>query len=165
MCAKTLKTVVQKTVTVAGLKLGTPAERFGLGFVMAMPTSYSTDNLSRGENPFSPNPESESVRSRQLSAMQMQHTDDPAVQPASSVGCLSAPGQSADGFMFAITQPQKWQASSPTTAKKFADRSRAAVSGDLCLGDQLGSDCQSPAWSTGLWILRRKASPIRAAEK
>src|SRR6478752_7758403 len=96
----TLKTLVLKTATVAGVKPVTPADRIGLGFGV---NAYPADNLS-------PNPAPEQARPRELSATHPQErrmrAGDDAVPPVGSAGlvvrstteptgCSSAPGVSA----------------------------------------------------------------------
>ena len=64
MTLTNLKTEQTKTVTVTSVKLGTPADRIGLGFGAGL--AYPTDNpLSPGHFPVPTNPEPEQVRSRQ----------------------------------------------------------------------------------------------------
>src|SRR5688500_19636994 len=63
MALTNLKTEQTKTVTVAGVKLVTPADRIGLGFGTVL--AYPADDLSRGQFPLPPNPEPEQLRSRQ----------------------------------------------------------------------------------------------------
>ena len=70
MFAKTLRTVVQKTAKVTGVKLGVPADRIGQG--LRASNAYPTDNLSPGPLPLPQNPEPEQVPVQQLSAMRMQ---------------------------------------------------------------------------------------------
>lgn len=136
----TLKTLVLKTATVAGVKLVTPADRIGLGFDLA---AYPTDNLS-------PNPVPEHVGSwRELSeeGMQMQPpTGGDAVQPT---GCPSAPGVSASrsGSLtasFTSGRTTRTTATGRTREGLFvAGLSRANVPGDHRPTDRLGRDCQS----------------------
>ena len=91
---KTLKTLVLKTATVTGVKPATPADRIGLGLVVAYP-AHPTDNLSPGHFSMPQNPEPDQVRSRQLSAMQprMRWQGGDVVPPAGPAGCF--PGASA----------------------------------------------------------------------
>src|SRR5262249_7681250 len=142
----TLKTLVLKTATVAGVKPVTPADRIGLGFGV---NAYPADNLS-------PNPAPEQVRPREeLSAMQPQEmrmrVGDAAVPPASSVGCSSAPGvsagRSASSGSSSITS---WRLTTRTAATGrtgsvllFAVPTPDHVPGDLRHPDRPGRDCHS----------------------
>jgi hypothetical protein len=177
MFAKTLKTVVLKTVTVTGVKLGTPADRIGQGLV-APDAAYPTDNLSRGQIPLPPNPEPEAARERQLSAVrmreQMHRRAGDAVPPASSAGCLSAPGFTAGRFVwsFGASPATGWRPATRTAAAGGAraaslpaDPSRASFPGDLRHDDRLGRDCQSPDRSGGKWVARWEVCPAAAAGK
>jgi hypothetical protein len=150
---KTRTTLALKTATVTGVKLGTPADRIGQGLGVA--TAYPTDNLSPGHNPVPHNPEPEQVRSRELSAMQPRMrllAGNDAVPPASSAGCPSAPGLSADRFAtFGASRFTGWRRTTRTAATgrtrevcRFADPGPASFPGDLSHSDRLGSDCQSP---------------------
>src|SRR5262245_19938511 len=183
---KTLKTLVLKTATVTGVKLGTPADRIGLGLGVA--TAYPTDNLSPGHVPVPHNPEPEQVRSRQaLSAMRprMQtQAGNEAVPPASSAGCPSAPGLTADRFAaFTATRfasehaqhaklPNGWRRTTRTAATggtregcRFAEHGRASSHGELRHSDRLGSDCQSPDRLSDKRIATRELTPATAAGK
>ena len=85
MALTNLKTEQTKTVTVAGVKLVTPADRIGLGFGTVL--AYPADNLSRGQFPLPPNPEPEQLRSRQDQSAphmrkQMRTGESDAVPPA-----------------------------------------------------------------------------------
>jgi len=148
---KTLKTLVLKTVQVTSVKLTTPADRIGRGLGGA---AYSTDTLSPGQNPLPPNPESERVRSWQESAMQMRmqmQTGDMAMTPASSVGCPSAPGLSANRFAtWAFCFTGRGTATTRTTATGYACVAnlhavpgRANFPRGLSQDDRFGCDCQS----------------------
>jgi hypothetical protein len=173
---KTLENLVLKTVTVTGVKLGTPADRIGLGLGVA--SAYPTDNLSPGLIPVPHNPEPEQVRSRQeLSAMQMRkqmRAGDDAVPPASSAGCPCVPGLMADRFeSFEAALFEGWQRTTRTAATgrtrevcRFAVTSRTHVPGDLRHSDRLGSDCQSPDRSSdNKRIAIRDVSSASAARK
>jgi hypothetical protein len=172
---KTLKTLVLKTETVTGVKLGTPADCIGLGLVVA--NAYPTDNLSPGQIPLPHNPVPEQVRSREmLSAMQMRkqmRAGDDAVPPASSAGCPSAPGLSAALFeSFGASRFTGWQRTTRTAANsrtregcRFADPSRTHVPGDLRHDDRLGRDCQSPDRLSDKRITIREVSSASAAGK
>lgn len=168
MVAKTLKTLVLKTETVTGVKLGTPADCIGQGLVASTVNAYPTDNLSRGDIPMPPNPEPESVRSRQLSAMQMhQQTDGDAVPPASSVGCPSAPGVTAGRFAWSVVASPVtgWRQATRTAADRSADPSRASFPGDRRHDDRLGCDCQSPDRLAGKRIASRERGSAAAVGK
>lgn len=170
---KTLKNLVLKTVTVTGVKLGTPADRIGQGLGVV---AYPTDNLSPGRNPVPHNPEPEQVRSREaLSAMRMpmhSRAGDDAVPPASSAGCPSAPGLSADRFeSFSAGLVDGWQRTTRTAATgrtrkgcRPADTSRTHVPGDLS-HNRLGRDCQSPDRLSDKRIAIREVSSASAAGK
>jgi hypothetical protein len=150
---KTLKTRVLKTATVTSVKLGTPADRIGLGLGVAI---YPTDNLSPGQFPMPHNPEPEQVRSREeLSAMRMQrHSQacDDAVPPTGSAGCPNVPGVSASRFASTRVPPfTAWRATTRTAALGrtrevclIAAPGLADFPRDLRHSDRLGSDCQSP---------------------
>ena len=141
---KTLETQVIKTATVTGVKSAIPADRIGLGRVIA----YSTDNLSQGLFPMPRHPEAEQARSRQLSTMQprMRWRGGDAVPPARAAGCV--PGVSAVWFapITAVRftgRPRTRTAASSRTCY-FAGTSRTHVPGEVHHHDRLGSDCQSP---------------------
>ena len=171
MALKTLKTLVLKTATVAGVKLVTPADRIGLGLGTASATAYPTDNLSPGQIPLPPNPEPERARSRQeLSAMQMRKQMPAATLavppggPLGATGCFRSPGLSADrSTSTSASSVRSWQPATRTTASgrsftgcRFAELSRVHVPGDLChsVDDRLGRDCQSPDRSTGKQVAK-----------
>jgi hypothetical protein len=153
------KTLVSKTASVASVKLTTPADRIGLGRVVA--NAYPTDNLSQGQFPLPRNPEPEQVRSRQSSSVtrmrkQMRAAAD-TVPPASSVGCLRVPVSSAVRSVVSFTANPLtgWQPATGRTAaagrsasdrgsRLPADPSQARVQGALRSDHRLGSDCQSP---------------------
>jgi len=183
---KTLMTLVLKTVTVTGVKLAIPADRIGQGLGVA--PAYPTDNLSPGQNPMPHNPEPEQVRSwQELSAMHLQmqmRPGDDAMPPASSAGCPSAPGLSADRFesfgaaLFGSECAKHaklsngWQRTTRTAATgrtrevcRFADLSRASFPGDLRHNDRLGSDCQSPDRFSDKRIATRELSLAATAGK
>ena len=178
MVPTTQKTVVLKTVTVAGVKLVTPADRIGQGLVAPNANAYPTDNLSPGQIPMPHNPEPESARERQLSAMQMRKqmqapADGDAVPPASSAGCPSAPGFTAGRFVWlfganpiAGWRPTRTAAAGSTRAVRLiADPSRASIPGDLRHDDRIGCDCQSPDRLSGKQITRWEECPAAAAGK
>jgi hypothetical protein len=164
MFVKTLKTVVLKTVTVTSWKLGTPADRIGLGRVGDQSNTCSMDNLSRGAFPMPPYPESESARTRRLSLLKRQHADGFAVPPASSVGCSGVPGGLADGFGLAASS-RSWRTPTQPAAKRFAESSQAMLSGDCSWDDRLGSDCQSPDRSASFIRPHDTVDLARAAAK
>jgi hypothetical protein len=164
MVPTTLTTVVLKTVTVTGVKLGTPADRIGQGLVVTTANAYPTDNLSPGLFPMPHNPEPESARERQLlSAMHMRkqmqaRADGDAVPPASSAGCPSAPGFTAGRFVWSCGD-------SPSTGWRPTTRTgRASFPGDLRHDDRLGSDCQSPERFSGKRIARWEECPAAAGK-
>ena len=171
---KTLKTCVLKTATVTSVKLITPADRIGQGLGVA---TYPTDNLSPGQFPMPHNPEPEEVRSREtLSAMQLQmqlRAGSDAVPPASSAGCPSAPGLSADRFeSFGASRITGWRRTTRTAVNsrtrrgcRFADPSRTHVPGDLSHTNRLGRDCQSPDRLGDKRITKREVSSASVAGK
>jgi hypothetical protein len=145
---KTLKTLVLKTATVTGVKPATPADRIGLGLVVAYP-AHPTDNLSPGHFSMPQNPEPNQVRSRQLSAMQprMRWQDGDVVPPAGPAGCFL--GVSAVRSTSISARPfTGWRATRTAASGRafcrFADPSRTHVPGDVHHHDRLGRDCQSP---------------------
>jgi hypothetical protein len=171
---KTLMTLVLKTATVTGVKLGTPADRIGQGLGVA---AYPTDNLSPGHVPVPHNPEPERVRGRQaLSATQPRMrllAGSDAVPPAGSAGCPSAPGLSADrSATFGASPFTGWRRTTRAAATgrtsevcRSADTSRASSRGELRHSDRLGSDCQSPDRSGDKRIATRELTPATAAGK
>jgi hypothetical protein len=169
---KTLKNLVQKTVTVTGVKLAIPADRIGLGLGGV---AYPTGNLSLGRFPTPHNPEPEQVRSRQLSAahlrMQMRPGDTVATL-AGSAGC--SPGASAGRFALSRASLTGWRTTTRTAASgrthasgdcRFAATSRAGLPGDPCHDDRLDRDCQSPERFTGKRFANRVAGSTTAAGK
>lgn len=174
MIAKTLKTVMLKTVTVTSAKLGTPADRIGLG--LSASNAYPMDNLSLGQFPKPQNPEPEQVGVQQLSSthMRMQmRVGNRAVPPASLAGCPSVPGSRAVRF----TSPRAisvsgWHRATQTAATGrtqtvclSADPNRANFPGDLRHDDRFGSDCQSPNRNSDKQIAKRGVSLEVAAKK
>jgi len=173
---RTLKTLVLKTVKVTGVKLGTPADRIGLGLVVA---TYPTDNLSPGHFPMPLNPEPEQARSRQLSASHMQpqmrrHSDGDAVPPAGSTGC--SPGSTASRFLPASagSLTRSWRGTTRTAATGgfrigatalVAATGRANFPGGLRHDDRPG-DCQSHGRSGGKReVSIRRVTPAAEAGK
>ncbi len=170
---ETLKTLVLKTAKVTGVKLGTPADRIGLGLVVA---TYPTDNLSPGQIPMPHNPEPEQARSRQLSAMQMQRqmrsrSDSDAVPPVGSAGC--SPGSSAGRSAPSTCSSTSWCPATRTAAtggfrsagRLFAVPGWANFPGDLGHDDRFG-DCQSPERFRGKReAATRRVSPAAEAGK
>jgi hypothetical protein len=151
MALTNLKTEQTKTVTVAGVKLVTPADRIGLGFGAVL--AYPADNLSRGQFPLPPNPEPEQLRSRQdQSAAHMRKQtrtgESDAVPPAGPAGCLT-PGSSAVRAWWRVTVTGKsWNRDSKT-----------------CVRLRRLSDCQSQARSDEKHGFTRIASPAAIAGK
>jgi hypothetical protein len=172
---KTLKTALQKTVNVTSAKLGTPADRIGLG--VGASTAYPMDNLSLGQNPKPHNPEPESARVRQLSSPYMRkqmRAGDRAAPPASLAGCPSSPGLTAVTFASRCALPLAgWQSTTRTavtsrtvTVCLRAANSRASFPGDFGRHDRCGSDCQSPRRNSDKQIANRKVcSAVIAAKK
>lgn len=140
----TLKTLVLKTATVTGVKPAAPADRIGLGFGV---DAYPADNLS-------PNPASEQVGPRELSAMRPQEmrlrVGDAAVPPASLAGCPSAPGVSVGRSATRSGSLTNWRLATRTAAtgrtgsvRLLAVPSRDHVPGDFRHPDRPGRDCHS----------------------
>jgi len=170
----TLKTLVLKTATVTGVKLVTPADRIGLGFGVA---AYPTDNLSPGRNPAPRNPEPESARSRELSAVQMRmqlHSGGDPVPPAGPAGCPGAPGVSAgrSAASSASSFTTSWRGAKRATTADVSSvvrlhvvHDRTDLPGDLA-NDLTGRDCQSPRRFRGKRVVAtRKVVPAAAAGK
>lgn len=142
MTNKTLKTLVLKTATVGSVKLSTPADRIGLGFMVV--DAYPAEVLSPGQFPLPHNPVPESnLGSRQEPpAMQtrepMQATAT-AATPARSAGCPSVPGSSA--------ACSSWSRSDqPFAGWRLAVKEvgRASTHAGASPLHRHGSDCQSP---------------------
>jgi hypothetical protein len=174
MNTKTLKTVVQKTVTVASVKLNTTADRIGQG--LRSSTAYPMDNLSPGQIPLPQYPEPEQARVQQLSIahMRMQmRAGKRAVPPASLAGCPSVPGFTAVEFASSFARSLRgWQRTKQTAATGrshkvclSADNSRASFPGDLSSDDRFGCDCQSPSRNSHKQIAIRKVNSATAAKK
>jgi hypothetical protein len=152
MTLTNLKTELTKTVTVASVKLTTPADRIGLGFGAAL--AYPADSpLSSGQFPLPHNPELEQFRSRQVgSAAQMRQqmrTGDPdAVPPAGPAGCLP-PGSTTVCVSWRVTATDTgWNRSPKTCVRLRQDR-----------------DCQSPVRSDEKHGLSRDAVSAAAVGK
>jgi hypothetical protein len=171
---KTLKTLMLKTANVTSSKLGTPADRIGLG--LRASSAYPMDNLSSGQNPLPHNPEPEQPRARQLSSSQMRkqmRAGDRAVPPASLAGCPSVPGFTAVWFASPFAAPLAgWQRATQTAATSriqtvclSAGVSRVSFPGDLSRVDRSGSDCQSPDRKSDKQIAIRKANSAEIATK
>jgi hypothetical protein len=171
---KTLMTLVLKTANVTSVKLGTPADRIGLG--LRASSAYPMDNLSSGQNPLPHNPEPEQPRAEQLSSSQMRkqmRAGDRAVPPASLAGCPSVPGFTAVSFASSFAQSLTgWQRATQTAATGRTQTvclsavvSRVSYPGDLSRDDRYGSDCQSPDRKCDKQIAIRKANPTEIATK
>ena len=166
---KTLKTLVLKTATVTGVKPATPADRIGLGLVVAHPT----DNLSPGHFLVPQNPEPNQVRSRQLSAMpsRMRWQGGDVVPPAGPAG--SFPGASAVRFASSRSTRFTGRLRTMRTAAngrtlpvcRVAVISRTHVPGDVHHHDRLGRDCQSPDRSSDKRLATRGVSSAATAGK
>ena len=136
--ATTLKTLVLKTATVKSVKLGTPADRIGLGrMAVAM---YPADVLSSGQFPMPPRPDSNSNpdgHRQALSAdlMREHRAEMAASEPPASLAGRDVPGSSA----------HRWPASFTQTCVKPTKRSMSRVSFPAvsCVCERIG-DCQSP---------------------
>ena len=144
MVATTLNTRVLKTVLVGNVKLPTPADRIGTGFVAGM-DHYPTTFLSQGQFPLPRLPEPES-RSRQevFDAMSM----PPAGDPDGPAGRL--PGSSA--------------CRGPLAAAWRADRanpSRANRPWSHGHSIPVGGDCQSPDRLDGRTDLKATPETVR----
>jgi len=148
----TLKTVMTKTVTVASVKLTTPADRIGRGLVAF--AAYPADHLSRGQFPLPPNPASDNPEGRQVPAERMRAAVEP---PAGPVGCLppvttslGRPGSlSASPFQGGLLSANR-----PTRAGSAAVSSRSVWS---------RSDCQSPNQQADRWHATRFPAPTPTA--
>jgi len=167
MFAKTLKTLVQKTVTVGSVKLPTPADRIGQGLVDV--ATNPAEVLSSGQFPLPHNPGSEpnpgSRPASSASSMRKYRGQvAPPVPPAGPAGCLF-PGSSAHRRPSSLTThfSEKWQGlatkrpaattrtvtatgitATASTATMDADQCRASFPAIPSLQSRLGSDCQSP---------------------
>lgn len=188
MATVTLKTLVQKTVTVGSVKLPTPADRIGLG--RGVVATYPAEVLSPGQFPLPHNPGSEpNPGSRTvLSATQMRErllAMAPAVPPAGPAGC-PAPGSSAHRrpWPFTAHLSARWQrvaakrsavtgrtttatglTAAATVRLPAAVQSRASFPAALSHPARLGSDCQSPDRRDDRWAATRETTPAAAAGK
>jgi hypothetical protein len=141
--ATTLKTLVLKTATVASVKLASPADRIGLGRVVA---TYPAEVLSQGQFPLPP-------RSGHLppntNAMRM-HREEPATRIPDG---RDVPGSSA----------HRWLPSFSKTAKR--PLSRASFPAVSCVSERIG-DCQSSdRRDDRTTASTRETTPIAAAAK
>jgi len=178
MTSKTLKTLVLKTVTVGSVKLATPADRIGLG--ASVVATYPAEVLSSGQFPLPPNPEPETLGSRQeLPAMQTHprmHTGATTVAPAGRAGCLPNPGPSARRHPAPFTAA-KWASGAGRLAHHVggnagavrglppATRGRTGThSAPLSLRDRLGCDCQSPDRHDDRWCADDRRSRVLPGE-
>ena len=117
-----LKNLVSKTATVNSVKLGTPADRIGLGLVVA---TYPVEVLSFGQFPLPACPANPVGPRQELSELMREHQPAMATArpPASSVGRHSS-GSSAPSW------------------SKRPTRSRASIPADSTFRVRI-SDCQS----------------------
>ena len=162
---KTLKTLVLKTATVAGVKLTAKTGRIGL--VVAQ---YPAAPLSQGHIPVShdPEPNADSGSRQERPAVQMREQMRPAGATAGtsgrSAGCLSFPGSSALRPPTASTghSTVEWRATTKRAvaagrlagtfgsnpggfpSRPARDTSVASFPVVLGLQNRLGCDCQSP---------------------
>lgn len=168
---KTLKTLVQKTVAVAGVKLATTADCSGLGFVAAYPPA---EVLSLGHFPMPRDPESGPLPGGRQELTAMQETNLQALANAANpagngpAGRLPNPGSSAsrrpssaasrigggDSTKRAIAADRiATDAGFPGRGRDLAaTRVRASDrSATHSLPGRLGSDCQSPDRRDDRW--------------
>lgn len=180
--AMTLKTLVQKTATVFGVKPTTPADRIGLGLVAV--ATYPAEVLSPGQFPLPHSPGSEanpgcrqelSAAHRQMS-MRAMATAEPPVGPTGR----PVPGSSAHRRPWSFTQPllSRWcrvaakrpaatdrvtTVGLPTTATTSAAvRGRASFPAAALVQHRIG-DCQSPDRADDRRAARREATPTAVA--
>lgn len=127
--ATTLKTLVLKTATVTSVKLGTPADRIGLGRKAV--ATYPAVVLSPGHLPMPERPSNPDGHWQALSAHSMRMAT--AMPPASSAGRAGS-GSSAR------QRPQSF----PQTCVKPTKRptSRVSFPAVSCVRERIG-DCQS----------------------
>jgi hypothetical protein len=143
MVATTLNTRVLKTATVGNVKLPTPADRIGAGFVSAV-DFYPTTFLSLGQFlPRLPEPDDRSRR-EVVDAMSM----PPSGGPAGSAGRF--PGETACRGPLAAA----WRA----TRTHASRASRPWSHGHQC---QVGRDCQSPDRHDGRTDRNAKPETVR----
>jgi len=140
--ATTLKTLVLKTATVASVKLAAPADRIGLGRVVA---TYPAEVLSQGQFPLPPR---SGHRPPNTNAMRM-HREEPATRIPDG----REPGSSA----------HRWPESFSKTTKR--PLSRASFPAVSCVSERIG-DCQSSdRRDDRTTASTREATPIAAAAK
>lgn len=184
---KTLKTLVTKTVTASSVKLTAPADRIGLGFVLAY---YPADPLSPRpiQGSHDPVPEQGSGDRQERPAEQMREQMRAGATVGStgrSAGCLSFPGSSAHRRPPSHTPPASgWQVWAKRTvaagrsANDSGSNSRSVAfptvggvgvaSFPVALGlpqNRLGCDCQSPDRGDDAKATTREARFATAAGK
>jgi hypothetical protein len=186
---KTLKTLVLKTVQANSVKLSAPADRIGLGLGVAQ---YPAEPLSPGQVHLSnPEPESDSGSRQERPAMLMREhmrmVGATAGTSGRSAGCLSFPGSSAhrrppsfSGFLASVAgwrNATKRTAASGRIAGSHGSNSGlntmtpsggSSVTGFpvvLGLRNQVGRDCQSPAWGDDRRTTKWEACHATAAGK
>jgi hypothetical protein len=171
MFAKTLKTVLLKTATTTGVKLGVPADRIGQG--LGASPAYPMDSLSLGRNPAPVNPEPEPVRVQQASKPRMHQqsrTGKQAVPPTSLAGRPCFPGFTAVSFASRAVL-RGWRrltqtaAIGGTTASCLIASSHTRVPSDLGHPERFGRDCQSPSRIRDRAIAIVNASAAPTAKK
>jgi hypothetical protein len=146
MVVTTLNTRVLKTATVGNVKLPTPADRIGAGFVSGI-DHYPTTFLSQGQFPVPRLPEPEPRSRREgVDAMSM----PPSGGPAGPAGRF--PGRSACRAPLAAA----WRASEAGTSRA----SRPWSLGHPC---QVGRDCQSPDRRDDRTDLKATPATVRRA--
>ena len=189
MVAMTLKTLVQKTVTVGSAKLPASADRIGLGLVGVV--TYPVEVLlSSGQFPLphdpgsEPNPGSRKELSATHLREQMRQVA-PTATPAGLAGCL-VPGSSAHRRPASFTphlsgRGQGKSAKRPvatartvtatsitaqaTTATTVTAQSRASFHAALSLRSRIGSDCQSPDRRDDRWSATTETNPTAETGK
>jgi len=139
--ATTLKTLVLKTATVTSVKLGTPAERIGLGRVVA---TYPADVQFPGQLSLPPCSGHQPPNSN---AMRM-HREEPATRSECAI-----PGSSARRWPASISQ--KCVSKRPTSRGGFP----AVSSPSERIGDCQSSDRRDDRSTASV----RKATPAAAA--
>jgi hypothetical protein len=184
---KTLKTLVQKTVSANSVKLSVAADRIGLGFGLAL---YPAEPLSPRHIQVSHDPEllSDSGPRQERPATQMREqmrtVRATAETSGRSAGCLSFPGSTAHRRPPSHTPPTSgWRnetkrtAAAGRNANGSGSNSRLAtfppVSGVgvtglpvvLGLQNRLGCDCQSPDRGDDQRTTTREARHATAAGK
>jgi hypothetical protein len=184
---KTLKTLVQKTVSASSVKLNVAADRIGLGFGVAL---YPAEPLSPRHIQVSHDPEllSDSGPRQERPATQMREqmrtVRATAGTSGRSAGCLSFPGSSALRRPPSHTPPTVgWRSETKRTAAagrsaNYSGRnsefdalppaSGVGVTGlpvVLGLQNRLGCDCQSPDRGDDQRTTTREARYATAAGK